>query len=334
MIKRRRGARKSRRPETICDSLNEAALNRIIQAACKAPDDLKREELRSALENVPSRYATHQSLRVSAKRKRAELRRILSASKRLKSLLSGDAWLLILNRLSVSDPDPRGELSLLNKILTALLEKKSAQIDNNDNRYSGLVWLIETTSDLLQEPPDRLLALVADFKTESSLEHIAGTHLPAIFERHLHGSRGRSRKPDGTPTGPCVRFVHQAMAELGMPYDEESIVRAMSRAMPGGTTRKKYIGRKQENYRPSPNNQFRPAAGKSAESPRALRGFPNNERDNDARTKVKTTTSAQSGSGVCQKQIWPPLLFILVSKTCKPRGRASIPQGLALPSLR
>jgi hypothetical protein len=54
MIKHRRGAQKSRRPEAICDSLNEAALNRIIQAAGNAPDDLKREELRSALATAAS----------------------------------------------------------------------------------------------------------------------------------------------------------------------------------------------------------------------------------------------------------------------------------------
>jgi hypothetical protein len=212
MIKRRRGAQKSRRPEAICDSLNEAALNRIIQAAaCKAPDDLKREELRSALENVPGWYATHQSLRVSAKRKRAGLSKILSAAERLKTLLSGDAWLLILNRLSTSDPDPRG----------------------------ALTWLTKTASDILNESPERLPKLVEYFKTESTLGDIAGIHLPAIFERQLHRSRGRSRKRDGTPTGSCVRFVHQAMAELGMPYDEESIARAMSRAKPGGAPRKK-----------------------------------------------------------------------------------------------
>jgi hypothetical protein len=50
MIKRRRSAQKSRRPKTICNSLDEAALNRIIEVASKAPGDLKREELRSALE--------------------------------------------------------------------------------------------------------------------------------------------------------------------------------------------------------------------------------------------------------------------------------------------
>jgi hypothetical protein len=209
MIQRK--APKNRRLKIIRSSLDDAAIDRIVGAARTALDDLGREELRTALEWVPARYATHQSLRVSIKRKHAQLGKILKAAKRLSILLSGDAWLLILNRLSVSDPDPRG----------------------------GLVWLMETTSNLLQEPPDRLLALTKDFSTESSLEHIAGTYLPAIFERHLCGSRGRSRKADGTPTGPCVRFVHQAMAELGMPYDKESIVRAMSRAKPGGAPRKK-----------------------------------------------------------------------------------------------
>jgi hypothetical protein len=218
MIKRRRGAQKSRRPKAICDKLDGAALNRIIQAAGNAPDDLNREELRSALENVPSWYATHQSLRVSAKRKRAGLNKILNAAERLKTLLSGDAWLLILNRLSISDPDPR----------------------------HALTWLTRAASDILNESSERLPKLVEDFKTTSTLEDIAGIHLPVIFEQHLHRSRGRSRNPDGTPTGPCVRFVYQAMTELGMPYDKESIARAISRAKPGSAPRKKYIGRKQE----------------------------------------------------------------------------------------
>lgn len=211
MITRRRGAQKSRRPETTCESLNDAALNGIIQAAGKAPDDLKREELRSALENIPSWYATHQNLRVSVTRKRAGISKILSAAKRLKTSLSGDAWLLILNRLAISDPDPRGTLT----------------------------WLINTAKDILNKDLERLSEIVEDFKTDSPMEYIAGVQLPAIFERHLHGSRGRSRTADGTPGGPCVRFVHQAMIELGMPYDKELIIRAMSRAKPGSPPRKK-----------------------------------------------------------------------------------------------
>jgi hypothetical protein len=182
--------------------LNGDALDRIISAVGSAPP-LDREKLRADLEWLPDWRTI---LKSNPKQKRADLERILTAAKRLKGQLIGDAWSSIASRLSIIETDPRDVLA----------------------------QLIDAVGRIVGEIDNCAMQAAKRSKPESPLEVIAGKLLPSIFERHFNRARGRSRK-DGTPDGPCVRFVKQSMMELGMPYDGESIIRAMSRAK--GTAR-------------------------------------------------------------------------------------------------
>jgi hypothetical protein len=58
-------------------------------------------------------------------------------------------------------------------------------------------------------------------------EWLAGVELPLVFEEFFHRKEGRSRT-DGKPGGPTVRFVDAVMTEMGIPFSQESIVRAMT----------------------------------------------------------------------------------------------------------
>ena len=59
-------------------------------------------------------------------------------------------------------------------------------------------------------------------------EWLAGVSLPLVFEWHFRERAGRSRSKAGEPTGPMVRFIGATMKELGLSYDNESIMRAYS----------------------------------------------------------------------------------------------------------
>jgi hypothetical protein len=62
-------------------------------------------------------------------------------------------------------------------------------------------------------------------------EWLAGVSLPLVFEWHFRERAGRSRSKAGEPTGPMLRFIG-AMKELGLPYSDESIMRAYSLRAP------------------------------------------------------------------------------------------------------
>ena len=63
-------------------------------------------------------------------------------------------------------------------------------------------------------------------------EWLAGVMLPLVFEMHFPRHAGRSRGKGGAPSGPMVRFISAAMKELGLPYSDESIVKAFSLRAP------------------------------------------------------------------------------------------------------
>ena len=63
-------------------------------------------------------------------------------------------------------------------------------------------------------------------------EWLAGVSLPLVFEWHFRERAGRSRSKAGEPSGPMVRFIGAAMKELGLPYDDELILRAYSLRAP------------------------------------------------------------------------------------------------------
>jgi hypothetical protein len=62
-------------------------------------------------------------------------------------------------------------------------------------------------------------------------EWLAGVSLPLVFEWHLRKRAGRSRSM-GKPSGPMVRFIGAVMEELGLPYSDEAIMRAISLRAP------------------------------------------------------------------------------------------------------
>jgi hypothetical protein len=63
----------------------------------------------------------------------------------------------------------------------------------------------------------------------SEIEWLAGVALPLVYERNFRRRAGRSRGSKGKASGPTVRFIAATLKEVGAPYSEESIVRAMSR---------------------------------------------------------------------------------------------------------
>jgi hypothetical protein len=221
MISMKNASRKTRRPEApkvypwgkdgpsaqsdeakcIGTTLDDAALDRIVKSVSTLPKNLDREQLRSDIETLPSWYATHETMRASVPRRRRDLQKILTIAKRLKDQLSGDVWPLVLNRLSIDDVNPQ----------------------------QALTSLIDIVTSILSEAPNRQTKFAEKFKSESSLAFIAGKRLPSIFERNFKITPKRSRT-NGKPDGPCVRFIRQTMTELRMPYEGESIIRAMSRA--------------------------------------------------------------------------------------------------------
>jgi hypothetical protein len=63
-------------------------------------------------------------------------------------------------------------------------------------------------------------------------EMLAGVSLPLVFEWNFRQRAGRSRAKSSKPSGPTVRFIGATMKELGLPYSDESIVRAYSLRAP------------------------------------------------------------------------------------------------------
>jgi hypothetical protein len=83
----------------------------------------------------------------------------------------------------------------------------------------------------------------------SPADWLMGQRLPEIYSRFFGEVPGRSRGKDGSPSGPCVRFIEASLREMqvkkrdGTPYAAETIARAISesrkpRARRGATRRK------------------------------------------------------------------------------------------------
>jgi hypothetical protein len=71
------------------------------------------------------------------------------------------------------------------------------------------------------------------FGPGSSFEQLVDKHLPKVFSDHFHLKATVSRRADGTPDSPYVRFAMQVLKEFniqnrGKPYTPESIVTARS----------------------------------------------------------------------------------------------------------
>ena len=119
MIAKKATRLKSRHPTNVSNDLDDAALERILEAVGRkyVPEDLDRGELRFELERLPALYATHRILRTRAEKKYRQLDQILNAATRLNDLLSGEAWLLVLDRMSIDDSDPHGALRWLSEVV-------------------------------------------------------------------------------------------------------------------------------------------------------------------------------------------------------------------------
>jgi hypothetical protein len=223
--KRLTATKRPRQPAQVNNLLDDTALTRIIESVGPkyVPTSLCRDKLGNDtawranrkrfsddLEWVANWYNTSHALRSSETKQCKTLGKILKAAQHLEKLVSGDGRMLILNIRSVDHPeDPQVTLT----------------------------WLIDNVTRVIAERRKAPIEVSTILQSEHSLKHIAGVVLPSIFERHFERECGVSGAPNtGKPYGPGVRFVEQAMRELGMPYKTESVASAISELKRKATT--------------------------------------------------------------------------------------------------
>jgi hypothetical protein len=104
-----------------------------------------------------------------------------------------------------------------NSDLDELMTQSEPSIFDDIVRWIATAYFIEQRLNLSEDIRKRYRR----FPTPS--EWVAGIELPLIFEEFFHRTEARSR------SGPTVRFVSAIMAEIGTPFAEASIIRAMTR---------------------------------------------------------------------------------------------------------
>ena len=84
--------------------------------------------------------------------------------------------------------------------------------------------------------------LAERWKTRSPFEWVAGHYLPEVFRTHF-GTTATFHRRKGVPDSPAIRFIEQALIELGITdsgraYARESIAKALSDVRSGRVRRK------------------------------------------------------------------------------------------------
>jgi hypothetical protein len=145
--------------------------------------------------------------------KKNEVERLGKAKKRaseLRNLLDDSTWGLIASRWHRRGQDqgaPR-------QMLTALIDIVKTNLTHMNAKEESAFFK-------------------GFFGAGSAFEQLVDKHLPKVFGDHFHIEATVSRRADGTPDSPYLRFAEQVLSEFGIlnhgrPYTRESIVSARS----------------------------------------------------------------------------------------------------------
>ena len=205
------------------------AIDRILEAVRKIPPGLDRKALCADISDAY--YLRGHTLYggSTAQKERDHLRRIRKTTEKLLKLLKADDAINagIVGRLKKLTPDwekvaPPMGLPVAQRPIDYLSRMVSATAD------------VECAADYMTKEWRTAHKRDPVFRgrrpTEN--EYLAGVSLPLVFEWHFRERAGRSRSEDSKPSGPMVRFINATMQELGLPFSDESIVRAFSLRAP------------------------------------------------------------------------------------------------------
>ncbi len=180
--------------------LDESAIDRILKAVGRVPNDLDKQELRSDLEGVSTLHLTGKRLRDAPAKRRKRLKRTAAAAKKLALLLE-----------TFSDEVEKSRLRRCRK-----------EVD-------GLVAYIERGSGSL--------AKVLGVKETTALENLVGRGLWSTFKNHFGVPKSKYTKDHHKDVvrGPFIDFAEAALKELGItvwsrPVSRQAIADALTRS--------------------------------------------------------------------------------------------------------
>jgi hypothetical protein len=184
-------------------SIDDLAIDRILEAVGQkfVPADLDRPAMRDAIEKA---WAMQGKIDKNRPGPRAR-----TCSKQLAGIYeAADALLALLT----TDNDA-----------TEWVTKIVPEAASNVRRLGVVVDSIKRTLD------DSENDTTANYRrVPTGTEWLAGVELPCIYEEYFERDAAVSRNA-GRPNGPCVRFLKAILAEMKLPFADESIVRAMTR---------------------------------------------------------------------------------------------------------
>jgi hypothetical protein len=169
-----------------------AALDRIIKAAGKQPDD--EAQLAADIDEADLDYRLH----LSKKAARAASHR--KAAERIRKSPEKSAKLL--------DSYPLIKAAAYRRLSSGL-----RQIIRNIEVWQRRPEAQRHSESRQPAPP---------------LERLAGVSLALVYERRFGGAITFDRGDDGKPRGPLIDFIEATIAELGLPYSRQSIGTAIS----------------------------------------------------------------------------------------------------------
>jgi hypothetical protein len=171
--------------------LDASAIDRILKAVGKVPDDLDKQQLLSDLESVAAMHRTGVLMR--DRRKPVSGRVPAKRRERLKqTVATADKLMMLLETFS----DGVGR---------SCLRRCRKEID-------GLISYIENV-------PPKLLTSLGLKEKKSAFLILVGRGLAHVFKSHGFGKPGYTKNPDGTFKGPFVDFTKAVLKELGVTPD-------------------------------------------------------------------------------------------------------------------
>jgi hypothetical protein len=163
--------------------LDASALDRILKAVGKVPDDLDKQQLLTDLELVAALHRKGVQLRKAPAPRRKRLKRARATANKLMMLLE-----------TFSD-----------EVGSSRLRRCRKEID-------GLIGYIENV-------PPKLLTSLGVKEKKSAFVILVGRGLAWVFESHRFGNSGYTKNPDSTFKGPFVDFTKAVLTELGVTPD-------------------------------------------------------------------------------------------------------------------
>jgi len=232
------------RPETLerARVADEQAIDMILTAVGKkdVPLDLDREALCA---DIADAFCSRNQFNLSdvpeARSDVKALARIRNTAKKLRSLLIANDRVkaMIRNELKKPTPGPYSADALRQAGILPAVPFLPSQGDPIDLTVELTRWLLA-----IDEIERWRTYIIRQWRTAhkrdpalrgrrpTAKEWLAGVSLPLVFELHfLRKAKFSRRARDQKLTGSMLPFVSTVMAELGLPYKEESIARAFTR---------------------------------------------------------------------------------------------------------